>query len=133
MEILLTLHSTLRWIVVIAAVVALVVMAATWLRNEQHSRADRTVMTAFTGLLDLQALLGIILLVWMSSIGGGAFPRYRLEHAFTMIVAVILAHLSARWKNSPAAVRARNNLIIVVIALLLIWVGVRQLPKGWTW
>ncbi|HWQ34112.1 MAG TPA: hypothetical protein VNQ79_14775 [Blastocatellia bacterium] len=131
MATLLSLHSIIRWIVVIAALVAAVALALTWLGNKQNSRTDRVAMSVFTGLLDTQALIGIVLLAWMSS-AGGAFPRYRMEHAATMIIAVIVAHLSALWRRSVSVVRARNNLFLVIIVLLLIWAGVQRLPKGWT-
>lgn len=131
MEILLSLHSIVRWIIVIVALITLVVLALTWLRNEQRRQTDRTMMSVFTGLLDLQLLIGIILLAWMSMAGGGALPRYRLEHAATMIVAVIVAHVSAIWKRRTPAVRARNTFFIVILVLVLIWAGVQALPKGW--
>lgn len=130
MEILLSLHSIVRWIVVIAALITLVVLAMTWRRNEQRRQTDRTMMSVFTGLLDTQMLIGIILLAWMS-VAGGALPRYRMEHAATMILAVIVAHASAIWKRRTPAVRARNTLFLVLFVLVLIWAGVQRLPKGW--
>jgi len=132
MEFVITLHSIIRWVVVAAAVVALVLSLVTWLRNEQNGQADRKAMAAFTGTLDLQLLLGIILLLWAGfSRGGGGFPRYRLEHAVTMVIAVILAHLSALWKRRVPAVRARNSFFLIIVVLALIWAGVNRLPQGW--
>jgi hypothetical protein len=49
-----------------------------------------------------------------------------------MILAVIVAHLSIIWRNSSnSAVKFRNNLIVVVIALLLVFMGVMRLRGDW--
>ena len=131
MEILFKAHSGLRWLVLLVAVISIVAFLLTWLRQSRDSPADRKLMAAFTGILDLQTLLGIILLLWSGLGAGTGFPRYRLEHAFTMLLAVVLAHLSAKWKNASAALRARNYLFIVLGCLLLVYLGVQRLPQGW--
>ncbi|HZS06616.1 MAG TPA: hypothetical protein VFD58_17395 [Blastocatellia bacterium] len=131
MRLLLNIHSIVRWLVVLAAVLSVVVFAVSWLNRERENTTDRKMMAAFLGLLDTQVLLGIILLVWFG-VSGSGFLRYRLEHAFTMLLAVVLGHVSARWKNADAPVRARNYLLVVLGVLLLIWVGVSRLPQGWT-
>ena len=82
-------------------------------------------MRAFTGLLDLQLLLGIILLI------GRGLARFRIEHAVAMVIAVAIAHLSVRWRQAEDPVRFRNNLASVIGALLVIVAGVAVLPQGW--
>jgi len=81
----------------------------------------------FSGLMDLQALLGVILLFGLSS---GGFPGYRMEHLTTMLLAVIVGHLPMRWKNAPPALRFRNGLFCILGALLLVLVGIARLPGG---
>lgn len=130
MEILLKAHSGFRWLVLLVAVISLVVFLLNWLR-QSNSSLDRTLMSIFLGCLDLQTLMGIILLLWAGFSGSG-FTRPRLEHGLTMIIAVVLGHLSAKWKNSPVSIRARNNFITVLIILVLIYVGVARLPQGWS-
>lgn len=130
MALLLQIHSLLRWLVVLVGLVAVVVYAMTWLSNTKLGQ-DRRLMSVFTGLLDLQVLLGLIFLIW-NGMSGAGFPRQRLEHATTMIIAVVIAHLvSARWRNSAATLRARNNLFGIVLVMILIYVGVAVLPQGW--
>lgn len=131
MNFLLTLHSVVRWVVIVAAVVAAVACLRTWLRNVQSGQTDRKAMAAFTGVLDLQLLLGLILIFWMGFYVGGKFAVYRVEHATTMVVAVVLAHLAAMWKKKAPAVRARNSFFIIIAVLLLIIAGVSRLPGGW--
>ena len=77
------------------------------------------------GLLDLQVLLGIILLI------GLVTARFQLEHAFTMFIAVVLAHLSIRWRNGEDPVKFRNNLLVIIADMILIFLGVSLLPQGW--
>jgi len=125
----LTLHGEIRWLVALAGVAAIVKLAAGLARGSDYGRADRILMAAFTGLLDLNVLLGLVLLLFLP----GGFPAYRLEHAVTMLLAAVAAHLSAAWRKSPEpARRLRNDLIVIVVALALVVVGVLRLRGGWT-
>lgn len=124
MPIVETVHSTLRWVIVLVAVVAAVKFALGWWRGGRYGGMDRGLSSGFSGLMDLQALLGVALLVLK-----GITPL-RLEHAGTMIVAVVVAHLPMRWKNAPDAVRYRNGLFAVLGALLLVSLGIALLPES---
>ena len=123
------LHSIVRWIIVIVALAAIVRFVLVWAGKAQGSNMDRGLMSGFSGLLDLQVLLGLIYLVW-NGLSGTGFPLYRLEHAFTMIVAVVIAHMSIRWKNAEVPIRARNNLVAIVASSVLIFIGV-AIVGGW--
>ena len=129
MDFVLMLHSIVRWIIVIVALAAIVRFVLIWAGKAQGSNMDRGLMSGFSGLLDLQVLLGLIYLVW-NGLSGTGFPLYRLEHAFTMIVAVVIAHMSIRWKNAEAPIRARNNLVAIVASSVLIFIGV-AIVGGW--
>ncbi|MCK6566963.1 MAG: hypothetical protein DCC59_00605 [Chloroflexi bacterium] len=132
MDILLVAHSHLRWLVLLAAVIATIKFAVGWLRGGAFKGMDRALAAAFSGTLDLQATLGLINLLWLGfSADGGGFTRQRLEHAFIMILAAVLGHLPARWKNSQDGVRFRNAFFCILGALLLIYIGVATLPGGW--
>lgn len=126
MDIIQTLHSINRWIVVVLGIAAAIKFVVGWLRNHSYQGVDRGLMGGYTGLLDLQLLMGIILLV-----GLGLDTRFRLEHAITMILAIILAHLAIRWRRADDTVRFRNNSAVIIAGLLLIFAGVSVLPQGW--
>ncbi|MER3457965.1 MAG: hypothetical protein C4309_04395 [Chloroflexota bacterium] len=130
MGFVLMLHSLVRWVIVIVAVIALVRLALGWVRGNAFGRLDRGLVSGFAGLMDLQALLGLIYLFW-SGLSGDGFPAYRILHAFIMIAAVAVAHLGARSSGSGDVVRYRNALLSIVAALALIVVGVAILPQGW--
>jgi hypothetical protein len=130
LNVLLEVHSLVRWIIVAISLIALVWFVLVWLRGLRNEQADRGLMAAFSGLIDVQVLLGVIYILW-SGFAGAGFPRYRLEHAVTMIVAAVVAHLSARWRQADAPIRARNNAALIVLVLVIVAVGVSLLPQGW--
>ena len=126
---ILQLHGDLRWLVALAALLTIVKYAAGWFRNMEYQRVDRILFAATTGLMDLNLLLGLILLVAL----GGGFPVHRIEHAVTMLIAVGVMHSSTRWRNSSSSmVKFRNGLLTVLVALVLVVVGVIRLRGGWT-
>jgi hypothetical protein len=127
MELLYTIHSHTRWLIVAIVVLALVKLAITWSRGASFSGADRGLLSAAIGFIDLQMLMGVILLFGLDQ----GFPRYRIEHGVTMILAVAAAHFTAKWKKVEGPVRARNSFIALLIAAVLIFVGVMRLPGGW--
>lgn len=127
---LLPVHSIVRWLIIVVAVVAVVKFAIGWLRGGAFTGMDRGLSAAFSGLMDLQALLGIIMLIGFSINEG--FPMVRIEHAVTMLIAVVLGHLPSRWKKAADSVRFRNTLFCIIGALLFVYVGVMRLPGGWT-
>ncbi len=131
MNILLMIHSILRWVILLVAVIAIVVFLVSWLRRSQLQGVDRGLMSGFSGLMDLQATLGIVLLIW-SGLAGVGFPRYRLEHGLIMVLAAVVAHLSARWKNAEEPLRYRNYFLIILASLVLVMIGIAVLPGAFT-
>jgi multisubunit Na+/H+ antiporter MnhB subunit len=127
---LLKLHSGLRWLVVAVTIIALVWFLLVWLAKRRNEKADRALMGAFSGLIDLQVLVGIIYIIWSGSTGVG-YPSYRIKHGVAMIIAAVVSHLSMRWRTAEPKVRARNNVILIVVVLALIFIGISFLPQGW--
>lgn len=131
MVILLAIHSYLRWLIVLVAVAAIVKFTLGWLRGGEFKGMDRGLSSGFSGLLDLQVTLGLVFMVW-TGLAGVGFPMFRIEHATTMIIAAVVAHLPARWKNAADTIRFRNTLFCILGALLLVYVGVMRLPGRWS-
>lgn len=131
MTIVLALHSVLRWVIVAVAVVAIVKFFIGWRRGGEFGKMERGLTAGFSGLMDLQVLLGFIYFFWNGFAGGG-FPSYRIEHLVTMLVAAVIAHLPARWKSLDNPTRFRRALYVVLGALAIVFVGVGRLPGGWT-
>lgn len=124
MIILLTLHSLVRWAIVLVALAALIKFALGLAQKQAYDRAAGGLSAAFSGLMDTQALLGFLFFVT----SGGFDLRYRWEHLAVMLLAVIVGHLPTLWKKLDDQKRYRNGLIAILVALLLVFVGVATLP-----
>lgn len=132
MEIVLALHSIVRWLIVLIALVAIVKFAIGWRRGNTFSGMDRGLTSSFSGLIDLQVLLGFIYFFWNGLTSGVGFPSFRIEHMITMLIAAVVAHLSGLWKKSEDGLRFRNSLLIVLDTLIIIFFGIARLPGGLT-
>jgi len=131
MTLLLIVHSYLRWLVLLAAVAVIAKFALGWYRGDTFKGMDRGLISSFSGFVDLQVTLGLIVFLWSGFTGTG-FPMYRIEHAMTMIVAAVIAHMHVIWKTAEDKVRFRNSLFIALSVLVFIFIGVARLPGGWT-
>lgn len=128
MSILLIIHSITRWLVVLAALALIIRLVLGWLQKRPFDKSATALSTGFSGLMDTQMLLGLLLFV-LGGFGGIGFPAYRLEHAIFMLLAVVAAHLPTMWKTAGDAMRTRNTLMAVLASLLLVVLGVS--PLGW--
>ncbi len=129
MTLLLTLHSILRWVIVLAALAIIIKFALGLIQKQPYDKAARGLVSAFGGLMDTQLLLGTAFFVWSSlAIQGGFALRHRWEHLAVMLVAVIVAHLPAMWKQRDDQTRYRNGLAAILVSILLVVVGVFALP-----
>jgi hypothetical protein len=126
LETLFWLHSNVRYLVLLAAVAAIVMAALGWRSpGGGSSGAERGTMAAFVGLLDLQVLLGLVLLA--------LFPFYPalIGHIMMMALAAVAAHVGSVMarKREPARSAAPVRLITVVIALVLVVGGIMAIQR----
>ena len=138
----LLLHSWLRWLVLVAAVVVLVRAVAGWRRAGPWTPADTSAGKLFVIALDIQFLIGLLLYAGLSPIvrtaltdmGGamrdGLLRYWGVEHAVGMIAALAIAHIGharARRKSSSAArhraVAISTGLALLVILISIPWPG----------
>lgn len=130
MAILLMIHSSVRWLIVLVAFAAIIKFAIGAFGGGAFKSMDRGLSAGFSGLMDLQVLLGLSYFLW-NSFATSLWPAYRFEHLAVMLAAAAVAHLPARWKNAPDKLRFRNALLAVLFALFFVYVGVSLLPRGW--
>jgi hypothetical protein len=118
-------HSGLRYLVLLAALVAIVALAYA-LASGRGARAARILPAVFIGLLDLQILLGIGLVL------GGVFPDAAVGHLVMMVLAAVVAHVaSVLGKRASTAQREQvMRLAGIVIALALIIGGIMALGRS---
>lgn len=102
---LLFLHSWVRWVVVILAVLTVGRALAGWLGQREWSPLDQRLSTLFMISIDIQLLLGLGLYFGLSPLTKAALQDlgaamansshrfWAIEHLFMMLVAVVLIHV----------------------------------------
>lgn len=119
MTILFHAHSGLRYLVLLAAAVAVVAFLWGRLSRRPYGRSSRIVMAAFVGLVDLQVLLGAGL--WL----GGRRPAGILGHAGPMLLAAGVLHVaSARARRREESAGHGLPLAGTLVAVALIVGGI---------
>ena len=129
MGILLMLHSIVRWLIVVVGLIAIVKFLVGMTRGEEFDKMDRRLSAGFSGLIDLQVMLGL-LYFFITGFGGVGFPLFRIEHMLTMLVAAAVAHAPSMFKK--AANKYAVAFYSVLGTMILILIGVSFLPGGWS-
>lgn len=118
-------HSGLRYLVLLAGVLSLGYSLVAMLRSRPWDRPGRILLMSFVGLLDLQVLIGLILVFVRM------FYPALWGHLVMMILAAVVAHIaSAINKRRPLA--ARSHLVAVLGtagALILIIGGITAIGR----
>ena len=134
----LAVHNILRWVVLIAGIVAAVRALIGWFGKKEWTKQDRLIGIIFTSSVDVQLLLGILLYFVFSPITKGAFGDFgaamairdmrffAVEHVFLMVLALVFAHLgSALPKRVDDAVSKHKRAAIwFSLAVLVILAGI---------
>lgn len=135
---LLTLHSWLRWFVVIVGLIAVAQFASGWWGRRAWQGLDGRLAIIFPTLLDIQLLVGLLLYFFVSPITaaalrnfgaamGNAVTRfYTIEHQLLMVLALVLAHVGGvlSKKRSADSARFRVATVLFGLALVLILVAI---------
>lgn len=133
-DLLLSIHNIARWLVLLAAIY-LIYRSLSGLRSRTYGPADRQAGLVYTGLMDLQLVLGILLLILsplvQSALGnfGAAIQNsqtrfFIAEHWVLMLAAVVLAHVgSSRVKKATDTLLKQRQALIwygLSLALMLL-------------
>lgn len=126
---LLSLHNILRWVVVLAGVVAIVRAFIGLSGKRPFTALDNRLSLAFTISLDVQVLLGLLLYGVFSPLTTGAFTNFGaamgdsdlrfwlVEHISVMIVALALAHIGRSRAKKAATDSAKYKQIAIFFTL----------------
>ena len=112
MNILYHAHSGLRYLVLLAALAAMIGLASS-LATGRAVRAAQRLALSFTGLLDLQILLGVALVI------GGIFPDAVVGHLIMMVFAAVVAHASLIIGQRSSTERRELGIRLAGIAIAL--------------
>jgi hypothetical protein len=119
-------HSGLRYLVLIAGIAAVAYFAFALATGRTAERPARILTAMFVGFLDLQIVLGLLLMV------AGIFYGALMGHLVMMLLAAAAAHgASVMARRSADPRRALQiRLAGVVVALLLIVGGVMAIGRS---
>ena len=134
MDILRFLHSGVRWLVLLAALISLAYFALGWLQARQYDGTARRLVSAFAGIISLQWLIGVIFLVVMGSQTGFGI-RYYWEHLTMMTIAVFVANLPNILRRRALTDKQRYLVALgsVVASIILVIIGIVVLPEVIRW
>jgi hypothetical protein len=111
MEWLVDLHSIWRWVVLLAAVLAVVLSAMAAVGSRPwDSLADRFSFF-FTMALDVQVLIGAI--VWVLNQGWTRDAFIALVHPILMLLAVAVAHVGRTRSERSTGDRAQGRIAVI--------------------
>ncbi len=117
-------HSGVRYLVLVAAVAALVYLLAGMVRGIEFNKLAGILSGAYTGFLDLQVLLGIVL--WL------LVPTYPalLGHIVMMLAAATAAHMGSVINKRRETPSWGVALAGVTISLVLIVGGIMSIGRA---
>jgi hypothetical protein len=118
MNALFAAHSGLRYLVLLAGLVAVVFFAVGLARKQPVTRGVRVMGAVFSGLMDLQVLLGLILVAM-----GRYYPAL-IGHIVMMVLAVVVVHVLLVVNRKRAQPGYALPLAAVVLGLALICGGI---------
>ena len=122
------LHSGVRWLVVLAMIVALGWMIFSFIRRRDLDRVTRTIMATFGTLVAIQWLLGIILFL-VYSLASGDMQLYWATHFTFMTLVFIVAHLHIAARRFASTQNYYViSIVIILVVIVLIYFGVATLP-----
>ncbi len=142
---LLVIHSLLRWLVVIAGLLACVRSLSGWLGKRDWSPADARYGLIFMIAVDVQFLVGLVLYVFVSPITHAAFQNFgaamhvnvlrffAVEHTPFAVIALATVHIArVRARKVDGVARHRVAAIGFVFAMLIILAAIPWpfLPYG---
>jgi len=128
----LTLHSWVRWLVVVTGLIAVLRAISGTTSHRPWTPLDDRSASLFTMTLGLQVLIGALLYAWLSPITHEAFRDigaamkstglrfWAVEHIFGMIVALALAHIGrARIRKADPSRRHKVALIFFGLSVFV--------------
>jgi len=119
-----TIHRYLGETLLLVALIGVGLAIVGLVRRREVARAERVFGMVYAGLLDLQALLGIIQLIWLLTAGATGLVTSRfILHPILMVLALVIVHASRAWRDNPPPTRHYAQLAAYGLSLVLILVG----------
>lgn len=120
--IVLSIHSIVRFVLLLVALVGLIKAIIGLAQKGKADKADQMLASAFVGLYDLQALLGI-LIIFLGSLT-------QAIHPLVMIVGIIAAHvLQSMGKRAEGQQAGLYRLALYIVPLAIILFGLATIGR----
>ena len=122
---LLMAHSGFRYLVLLTGVVVIAYAAWGLATKREYDHTMRVLSAAFTGVVDLTALLGLVMILT------GTFYPQLGGHIVMMVLAVVVAHVvSGVMKRRPAEQRSyAPHVVGTLIVLAIISSGILAIGR----
>ncbi len=129
--VLLFLHSWMRWIVVVVGIIVVVRAWWGWLGKHPWSAADERWVRLFPILVDIQVVLGILLLMTgrvisplfnqgMKALAESQTRFWVSEHVIPMLGALVLTHVGYVFARRSESEEAKYRWVAVVFGLAML-------------
>lgn len=131
-------HNGLRWLVLLALLLTILLSFSGWFKKREWKKSDNISGLLLIILMDLQFLIGLVLYAFVSPITKASFNNfgaamknadlrfYAVEHIALMVIALILVHVGRKKSKRDIAPwkRQRSAAIFYTISLILILAGI---------
>ena len=118
------IHRFLGETLLLIALVGVILAIIGLIRKQALERAERIFGLIYAGLLDIQALLGLITLIYLVMMAGTSIlTSMFILHPVLMILAVVVVHASRGRRSGPMPSRHWAQLVAYGLSLLLVFVG----------
>lgn len=129
---LLHLHNSLRWLILLVALITLLRYFMGWFSQKGWRKADNILGITFTAIMDIQLLVGLALYFLVSPITKAAFQDfgaamqnselrfYAVEHFLMMLIAVVLVHIGRSKTKKAISARKKFGISLVFYGIAYI-------------
>jgi hypothetical protein len=129
---LLTVHSYLRWLILIAALLVVVRALTGLVTKRPWGRSDDVAAKVLVHSLSLQMVIGLVIYIFLSPFTGPAFADFggmmrdaglrliMIEHQVGMFIALALAHIGFARVRKGADLVQRHRTALAFFALSLV-------------
>lgn len=118
-------HSGFRYLVLLSGILTVAYLSWAMATRRPYDSTARRIMAAFTGVMDLQILLGVVLLFQIPFYGA------LMGHLVMMVAAVVVAHAAAIANRRRPEGQQSNGLLLggALVAILLIFGGIMAIGR----
>jgi hypothetical protein len=124
MNIVSTIHRFLGETLLLIALIGVILAIIGLVRKKEMAKAESIFGIVYAGLLDLQALLGIVQFIYILIVAGPSLAlSIFILHPILMILAVVVVHASRSRRDGDAPARHWAQLTAFGLSLVLIFAG----------